>query len=146
MTRADANGRLRVSGSDVAAALGGEAELLLTATRVSPGELALSAWGETWRLLDRQGGPGRGGTSAATGNRVDAPMAGRVVEVRIAAGDEVEEGQALFVLESMKMQIEVASPATGIVREVLVRPNDVLKGPDALAVISAVARHGQEIL
>ena len=71
-------------------------------------------------------------------------MAGKVVEVRVAPGDEVEEGQVLFVLESMKMQIEVASPAAGVVREVLVRADDVLEGPDTLAVLSAARRSEQE--
>jgi len=150
VTRADGRGRLRVSGSAVRAAIAGNAalaseavggedraELLLTATRLLPGELVLSAWGETWRLHDSHGGPSPGRARAAGGERVDAPLAGKVVEVRVAPGDEVEEGQVLFVLESMKMQIEVVSPAAGVVREVLVRRDEILKGPDALAILSA---------
>ena len=70
VTRADAEGRVRVSGSELAAALVDEPEVQLTATRLSPGELVLSAWGETWRLLDPRGGPGRSGARLAGGNRV----------------------------------------------------------------------------
>jgi biotin carboxyl carrier protein len=143
-TSPDSRGRLRLSGGLVDAALAegrpagtGEREVELTATRLSPKELMVSASGETWRLQDPRAGPGPGGARGLAGSRVDAPMAGRVVEVRASTGDRVEEGQVLFVVESMKMQLEVASPAAGVVREVLVEREDVLKGPDTLAVLSA---------
>jgi acetyl/propionyl-CoA carboxylase alpha subunit len=147
----DAHGRVRVSGSDVAKALAGGtaggdggAELLLTATRVSPDELALSASGETWSVREARAGPGQARARAAARSRVEAPLAGKVVEVRVVPGDEVEEGQALFVLESMKMQIEVASPLTGVVREVLVFQGQVLEGPDTLAILSTASGGEQE--
>ena len=143
-TSPDSRGRLRLRGGLLDAALAEgrragteERGVELTATRLSPTELMVSASGETWRLRDPRAGPGPGGARGLAGSRVDAPMAGRVVEVRASTGDKVEEGQVLFVVESMKMQLEVASPAAGVVREVLVEREDVLKGPDTLAVISA---------
>lgn len=49
-----------------------------------------------------------------------ADMPGLVVEIKCAAGDLVERGQPLVILEAMKMQNELPSPARGIVEEILV--------------------------
>lgn len=52
--------------------------------------------------------------SAGTANPV-APMPGTVVRVLVSAGDEVEEGQLLLVLEAMKMEQPVPAPRAGTV-------------------------------
>jgi biotin carboxyl carrier protein len=62
-------------------------------------------------------------------------MAGKVLEVRVADGDNVQEGDLLFVLESMKMQLELRAPRSGIVRGVRVQAGVTLAGPDVLAEI-----------
>ena len=49
-----------------------------------------------------------------------APMAGSVISVNVAVGDEVHEGQELCVLEAMKMQNVLRAEANGIVAEVKV--------------------------
>jgi biotin carboxyl carrier protein len=64
-----------------------------------------------------------------------APMAGTVVEVRASAGQRVSEGDVLFVLESMKMQMSVLCPAAGVVTAVFVQAAEVLSGPEPLASI-----------
>jgi biotin carboxyl carrier protein len=64
-----------------------------------------------------------------------APMAGKVLEVRVADGDTVKEGDLLFVLESMKMQLELRAPRSGVVAGVRVKPGVTLAGPDVLAEI-----------
>ena len=46
---------------------------------------------------------------------VTAPLAGVVVDVRVAVGDSVEAGQAIVVIEAMKMQNEVQAPQAGTV-------------------------------
>jgi len=61
-----------------------------------------------------------GGRTAARGETVTAPMPGVVVAVRIKAGDAVKAGQAVIVVEAMKMQNELAVAHDGVVREVLV--------------------------
>ena len=45
-------------------------------------------------------------------------MPGKVVTVEVSAGDFVEEGQTILILEAMKMQNEVAAPISGTVSEV----------------------------
>jgi len=51
---------------------------------------------------------------------IAASMPGKVVLLRVKAGDSVREGDVLLVLESMKMENEIASPISGIVKEVKV--------------------------
>jgi acetyl/propionyl-CoA carboxylase alpha subunit len=65
-----------------------------------------------------------------------APMAGKVLEVRVIDGDRVSEGDLLFVLESMKMQLEIRSPRAGQIVGVRVSAGMTLAGPDVLAEIT----------
>jgi acetyl-CoA/propionyl-CoA carboxylase biotin carboxyl carrier protein len=61
---------------------------------------------------------GRKGTMAAPSNGVISPIQGTVVAVRAAAGDAVEAGQVLFVIEAMKMENEITAPHAGTLAEV----------------------------
>jgi len=62
-----------------------------------------------------------GGARAATrGETVSAPMPGVVVALRVKPGDVVHAGQAVVVVEAMKMQNELAVAHDGVVSEVLV--------------------------
>ena len=63
---------------------------------------------------------------------VPAPMAGSVKELLVAAGDRVTAGQELLILESMKMEIPVESPAAGIIAAILVEPPQVIDEGDLL--------------
>lgn len=62
-----------------------------------------------------------------------APMPARVVDICVQEGDEVEKGQVLVVLESMKMQMDFRSPAAGKVTKLHVQPG-VRVEKDALMV------------
>ncbi|MBI1798421.1 MAG: biotin/lipoyl-binding protein [Candidatus Eisenbacteria bacterium] len=57
---------------------------------------------------------------AAAGETVNAPMPGVVVALRVKAGDAVAAGQAVVVIEAMKMQNELAARYGGVVSEILV--------------------------
>jgi biotin carboxyl carrier protein len=60
---------------------------------------------------------------------LSAPMHGLVVDVPVHEGDDVEKGQTLVVLESMKMQMQLRSPRPGKVTKVTVQPgSQVEKG------------------
>jgi glutaconyl-CoA/methylmalonyl-CoA decarboxylase subunit gamma len=55
---------------------------------------------------------------AAAGEKIHAPIAGKVVKVLVAAGDTVTAGQPVIVLEAMKMENELASERGGVVHAV----------------------------
>lgn len=63
---------------------------------------------------------------------VAAYMPGRVVAVSVAAGDAVEPGSPLLVLEAMKMQNEIQADRTGVVRRVHVVAGQAVEGGDPL--------------
>jgi len=56
----------------------------------------------------------------AVAGRIHAPMPGRVVKTLVTEGAHVEPGQTLVVLEAMKMENDVQSPARGVVRALVV--------------------------
>jgi 3-methylcrotonyl-CoA carboxylase alpha subunit len=61
--------------------------------------------------------------SAASGN-LSAPMPGKLLSFAVKVGDKVKAGQALAVMEAMKMEHTVAAPADGTVAELLYEPGD----------------------
>jgi 3-methylcrotonyl-CoA carboxylase alpha subunit len=65
--------------------------------------------------------------------RLTAPMPGKVVSFAVKAGDTVKKGQALAVMEAMKMEHTIAAPADGVVAELLYAPGDqVTEGSELL--------------
>ncbi len=78
---------------------------------------------------------GRQGPGALGPVLVMAPMAGRIVALKAVVGSEADEGDALVVLEAMKMENEVASPRRGIVKELYVKAGDLVKAGDRLCLV-----------
>ena len=64
-----------------------------------------------------------------------SPMPGKVVRVLLTAGNEVEAGQGVVVVEAMKMQNEIKSPKTGRVVEVRVNEGETVSANQVLAVV-----------
>lgn len=64
--------------------------------------------------------------------KIVADMAGTVFQVLVQVGDTVADGQDVVVLESMKMEVPVASTEQGTVSEVFVQPGDFVNEGDAL--------------
>jgi 3-methylcrotonyl-CoA carboxylase alpha subunit len=69
---------------------------------------------------------------AATGSLV-APMPGKVIQVLVEAGAQVKKGEALLILEAMKMEHTITAPADGIVTEILFAAGEqVLEGAELI--------------
>jgi biotin carboxyl carrier protein len=64
-----------------------------------------------------------------------APMPGKIVRVIAAAGQEVEAGQGVLVIEAMKMQNELKSPKKGVVKQLLVAEGASVTAGEVLAIV-----------
>ena len=75
------------------------------------------------------------GDGQTDGGRLTAPMPGKVVSFAVKAGDKVLRGQALAVMDAMKMEHTIAAPANGTVVELLFAPGDqVTEGAELLKI------------
>lgn len=61
-----------------------------------------------------------------TGNTVNAPLPGRVLEVLVKVGDEVKSGQEVLVLEAMKMENSITTDYAGRVKQILVEAGETV--------------------
>ena len=65
-------------------------------------------------------------------------MPGKIISISVKAGDTVEKGQPLLVMEAMKMEHTIAAPADGVVQELLYAPGDqVTEGAELLKLVVA---------
>lgn len=79
----------------------------------------------------------RHGTVEAEGRQqIMAPMPGKVIRVLVHAGDEVEAGQGLVVVEAMKMQNEIRSPKAGTVERLSAQEGQPVNAGEVLCVVS----------
>jgi acetyl-CoA/propionyl-CoA carboxylase biotin carboxyl carrier protein len=82
------------------------------------------------KLTTSSAGGGGGGDGTVT-----APMQGTIVQVLVDVGAQVEVGQAILVLEAMKMENHINAERAGEVKEIRVGAGDSVGTGDVLAVI-----------
>jgi biotin carboxyl carrier protein len=103
------------------------------------GALRVSAGGREYgvRLTDPKHlrGAASGGGEQGGSAQIKAPMPGKVVRVLVEAGQAVEAGEGLVVVEAMKMQNELKSPKSGTVAELRAEPGSTVNAGDVLVVI-----------
>ena len=75
------------------------------------------------------------GGQVAAGTRVDSPLPGNVLDVKVSVGQAVKAGQVLVIIEAMKMENEVAAPCDGVVKQIVANKGAVVATGDALLVI-----------
>jgi acetyl-CoA/propionyl-CoA carboxylase biotin carboxyl carrier protein len=150
--RIDVAGRestdVRVRGAEVVV---GEGEPVRRQARLRDGELVvgtrryamardghvlwLGADGHSWALTETEQLAAAGHGAAGASGPVKSPMPGTVLVVRAAAGDEVVAGQALFVVEAMKMEHTVVAPVDGVLAECNVQAGQQVALDQTLAVV-----------
>ena len=77
------------------------------------------------------------GEGPSEGGRLTAPMPGKILSFLVKAGDAVQKGQPLAVMEAMKMEHTIAAPADGVVEELMYAPGDQVTEGAALLKIAA---------
>jgi biotin carboxyl carrier protein len=102
-------------------AVGGKPEALHLAARTARATAEVTS--ERTRARQR-----KGGASGMAEKELRAPMPGRVVKVLVAAGAEVQAGDACIVVEAMKMENELRAPIAAKVSEVHVSEGVSVEG------------------
>ncbi|HEX3947500.1 MAG TPA: biotin carboxylase N-terminal domain-containing protein, partial [Acidimicrobiales bacterium] len=90
--------------------------------------------GRAWRFGRAAATAGRA-TQGSSGGSLTSPMPGTVVAVHASAGDHVDVGQPLVVVEAMKMEHTVRAPDAGTVAEMLVKVGQAVGLDQPLAVL-----------
>lgn len=79
--------------------------------------------------------PSAAPTPVAEGTKVTAPMPGTILDIKVAVGDTVQSGQAICVLEAMKMENDVNAPCAGKVLSINTTKGSAVETGAVLAVI-----------
>lgn len=80
--------------------------------------------------------PATAAPSIAAGEVVKSPMPGNILKINVTVGQKVAEGDALLILEAMKMENEVAAPKSGTVAQIIVSKGAVVETGAPLVVLS----------
>jgi len=66
---------------------------------------------------------------------IEAPLTGKIISVNVKPGDVVKEGDALCLLESMKMENPILAPVSGTITQVGVTADHTVQPGDTIAVM-----------
>ena len=84
--------------------------------KTRPDHVSMSLKGRLVRLYLYD--PAADSVSASSSDAITAPMPGKIIALNVAVGDEVTEGDALVVMEAMKMEQTLTAPRDGIIAEI----------------------------
>ena len=74
---------------------------------------------------------------AQGGVKVEAPMPGNVVDVKVKVGDKVKNGDDIAIVEAMKMETSIPAPCDGVIASVNVAKGDSVNTGTVIATINA---------
>lgn len=66
---------------------------------------------------------------------VEAPLAGKILQVNVSLGSKINEGDPICTMEAMKMENFILAPVTGTVKELKIAPNQAVQAQDVVAII-----------
>ncbi|MBQ2896735.1 MAG: biotin/lipoyl-binding protein [Clostridia bacterium] len=69
------------------------------------------------------------------GEKVEAPMPGNILDIKVAVGDSVKKGQVLVILEAMKMENEIMAGVDGTVTSIVVTKGSTVEAGTTLLTI-----------
>ena len=69
------------------------------------------------------------------GEKISAPMPGKILAVEVSEGQAVKRGDNLLILEAMKMQNEIKAPRDGIIKALFVTPGKAVTSGEVLLII-----------
>ena len=120
-----APGRWRLSQGD---------DVYLIDARLHAGEIEMDTW--EGRLIFRPAAPlDFAGGDAAADRAVASPLTGMIVDVKVADGQPVAEGDVVAVMESMKMEISIRAAAAGTASNISVSNGDMVERGQIIAEI-----------
>lgn len=73
---------------------------------------------------------------AGAGEKVQAPMPGTILDIKVAVGDTVSRGQTVVILEAMKMENDIVASCDGKITSILVSKGDTVNSDDILVTIA----------
>ena len=73
--------------------------------------------------------------SSGAGETVNAPIGGKVIDIKVSVGQTVNKGDVVCIVEAMKMENEVLASTSGVVKEIKVSKGAMVANKDPLIVI-----------
>ena len=66
---------------------------------------------------------------------ITAPMVGKILEIPVSVGDQVEEDDTVIVMEAMKMEIPVVAPESGTIEDIKVSAGQMVEADEVIGTI-----------
>ena len=73
--------------------------------------------------------------ASAGGTEIRAPLAGSVIDILVAVGDTVNEGDPVIIVEAMKMETEIRANASGKIQSIAIKKGDAIQADQSLMTI-----------
>ena len=80
--------------------------------------------------------PAPAAAAPADATTVEAPMPGKILNIKVSEGQAVKFGEVVVIMEAMKMETEIVAPADGTVSKILVKAGDSVDTGAALVALN----------